>query len=387
MRKELERIAEIKEQMRAILDEAETQKRALTEDEQKAFNALKTEKELIQMKEERRSLETEPEQTRTIPTKAVFSQAVYDVVYHRSLEDYNGVVTEDGIKVVERGLTVTDTNTVADIVPVTIGEIIEPLEKGLIINKLGIKMQSGLVGELVFPTLQAIEASIAGENATIGDSKLEIGKIKATPKRVSISVPVSKRAINQTNYSLQDVVLKQISLGCARLLNKWLLSGTQLEGASAGPFVKDAAVTYADSLSFADVVTLETTVMAEGVDVTDGTAAYVCTPAVYGVLKSTPIESGSPKMILEDGKINGYPALVSSYMDAGSIGFGVFTYSAIGQFGDIDLVIDPYTQAKNNIVNFVLNSDYDIVVARTEAFAVAKKAGAPAPASLKAAKA
>lgn len=183
------------------------------------------------MKIERRSLDTEPERDRITPTRALFPQAVYDVVYHRSLDDYNGVVTEDGIKVVERGLTVTDTATVADIVPVTIGEIIDPLEKGLIINKLGIKMQSGLVGELIFPTLQAIEASIAGENAAIGDTKLSLGKIKSTPKRVSISVPVSKRAISQTNYSLQDVVLKQISLGSARLLNKWMFSGTQLEGA------------------------------------------------------------------------------------------------------------------------------------------------------------
>ena len=373
MKKELNRIAEIKEEMRTILDGADTEKRALSEDETAAFNALKNEKELLQMKIERRSLDTETEPTRTIPTRALFPQAVYDVVHHRSLEDYNGVVTEGGIKIVERSLTVTDTGTVADMVPVTIGEIIEPLEKGLIIDKLGIKMQSGLVGELVFPTLQAVEASIAGENATIGDSKLEIGKIKSTPKRVSISVPVSKRAINQTNYSLQDVVLKQISLGCARLLNKWMFSGTQLDGASKGPFVKDATVTYSGALTFANIVALETAVMSEGVDVTDGTAAYICTPAIYGALKSTPIEKGSPKMILEDGKINGYPVLVTSYMDADSIGFGVFSYVAVGQFGDIDLVIDPYTAAKNNIVNFVLNSDYDIVTARTEAFAVAKK--------------
>ena len=39
----------------------------------------------------------------------------------------------------------------------------------------------------------------------------------------------------------------------------------------------------------------------------------------------------------------------------------------------MDLVIDPYTGAKSNVVNFVLNTDYDIVVARPEAFAIAKK--------------
>lgn len=382
MRKEFETIAQYKEQMRAMLDKAEAEKRALDANEKEQFEKLKTEKELLEMKVERRALEDVNAGLAT-DRRALFSQAVYDVVNHRSLEDYSGVVTENGIKVVERAADViTDTAGVASMVPVTMGEILEPTEKGLIIDKLGIKMQSGLVGDLVFPTLAAIEASIQGENAEVGDTKLDIGKIKASPKRTSISVPVSKRAINQTNYSLQNVVLKQVSLGVARLLNKWMFSGTALPGASNGVFVKAAPnVEYDTALTFAHVVGLETAVMDEGIDVTDGTAAYVCTPKVYGALKSTPKEKGSAEMICQNGMVNGYPVLVTNYMDADTIGFGVFSYVGIGQFGDMDLIIDPYTAAKKNIVNFILNTDYDIVVARPEAFAIAKKkAASPAKA-------
>lgn len=374
MRKEFETIAQYKERMRAMLDKAEAEKRALDANEKEQFEKLKTEKELLEMKVERRALE-DVNAGLVSDRRALFSQAVYDVVNHRSLEDYSGVVTENGIKIVERAADViTDTTGVASMVPVTVGEIIEPMEKGLIIDKLGIKMQSGLVGDLVFPTLAAIEASIQGENAEVGDTKLDIGKIKATPKRASISVPVSKRAINQTNYSLQHVVLKQVALGVARLLNKWMFSGTTLAGASNGVFVKATPdVEYDTALTFADVVALETAVMDEGVDVTDGTAAYVCTPKVYGKLKSTPKEKGSAEMICQNNMVNGYPVLVTNYMDADTLGFGVFSYVGIGQFGDMDLIIDPYTSAKKNIVNFILNTDYDIVVARPEAFAVAKK--------------
>lgn len=382
MRKEFETIAQYKEQMRAMLDKAEAEKRALDANEKEQFEKLKTEKELLEMKVERRALE-DVNAGIVSDRRALFSQAVYDVVNHRSLEDYSGVVTENGIKIVERAADViTDTAGIASMVPVTMGEIIEPMEKGLIIDKLGIKMQSGLVGDLVFPTLAAIEASIQGENAEVGDTKLDIGKIKATPKRASISVPVSKRAINQTNYSLQGVVLKQVSLGVARLLNKWMFSGTALAGASNGVFVKAAPnVEYDTALTFAHVVELETAVMDEGIDVTDGTAAYVCTPKVYGALKSTPIEKGSAEMICQNGMVNGYPVLVTNYMDADTIGFGVFSYVGIGQFGEMDLIIDPYTAAKKNIVNFILNTDYDIVVARPEAFSIAKKkAASPAKA-------
>ena len=301
MRKEFETIAQYKEQMRALLDKAEAEKRALDASEKEQFEQLKTKKELLEMKVERRALE-DINAGLVSDRRVLFSQAVFDVVNHRSLEEYNGVVSEGGIKVVERAVTVTDTTDAASMVPVTIGEIIEPLEKGLIIDKLGIKMQSGLVGDLVFPTLAAVEATIQGENVAVTDTELNIDKIKASPKRVSISIPVSKRAINQTNYSLQDVVLKQISLGVARTLNKWMFSGAALSGASNGVFVKAKPdVEYTSALTFANIVALESTVMDAGVDVTDGTAAYVCTPKVYGTLKSTPKAAGAAEMICQNG--------------------------------------------------------------------------------------
>lgn len=374
MKKVFDRIEVLKEEMRTLLDTAEAEKRGLTDDEKVKFNAAKNEKDVLAMKIERRNLEaSQPAFSQPTDMRATFAQVVDAVVNRRSLETFGDTVSENGIKIVERAATVTDATTVANMVPVSIGEVIEPLEKGLIIDKLGIKMQSGLIGELTFPTLQAIEASIANENAGIGDTNLVIGKITSTPKRVSISVPVSRRAISQTNYSLQGIVLKQISLGVARLLNKWMFSPTKLAGASDGPFAKVADFEYVVSPSFADAVRLETTVLDAGVNVTDGTAAYVCSPKVYGAMKSTPIENGSPKMLCENDTVNGYPVLVTNYAEADTLNFGVFSYAAIGQFGDMDMVIDPYTGAKSNTVNFVLNSDYDIVVARKEAFAVSKK--------------
>ena len=137
-----------------------------------------------------------------------------------------------------------------------------------------------------------------------------------------------------------------------------------MAGATDGCFVKTKAdVEYDIALTFANVVALETTVMDNGADVTDGTAAYVCTPKVYGALKTTPKEKGSAEMVCKDGMINGYPVFVSNYMDADTI-------------GEMDLIIDPYTDAKSNVVNIILNTDYDLVTARTEAFAIAKKKAA-----------
>jgi hypothetical protein len=48
----------------------------------------------------------------------------------------------------------------------------------------------------------------------------------------------------------------------------------------------------------------------------------------------------------------------------------------VGLFGDLNIIVDPYTQARKNAIDFVLNADYAISVLREEAFAMLSKAGA-----------
>ena len=162
MRKDFERVAELKEQMRSMLDKAEVEKRSLDEKEKETFAALKTEKELLEMKLERRNLDRSNPAFVSVNRPALFANVVDAIVNRRSLDEYGDAVNENGIKVEQRAEVITDASAVANLTPVVIGEIIEPLEKGLVIDKLGIKMQSGCVGELTFPTLAAIEASIMG---------------------------------------------------------------------------------------------------------------------------------------------------------------------------------------------------------------------------------
>lgn len=370
MRKKYEKIASLKEQMRVMLDTAESTNRSLTDEEMKEFTDKKDELRILQMQVERSAIEPDGEPVQR--GSSAFATVVYAITNRRSLDCYGSAVSENGIKVMDRAAPM-DTTAAEPMIPVTIQEVLEPLEKGLILDKIGVKMQTGLVGELIFPTLQAIEASVAGETAPISDTEISIGKIKSSPKRVALSVPVSKLAIRQTNYSLQNIVLKQLSMGVARLLNKWMFATEAIAGTSGGVITNaKSKITGTAQPTFADMVELETTVMAEGIDVTDGTACYVLSPKAYGRLKSTPVESGSAEMICRDHQINGYPVFVTSYVDADTICFGVFSYVGLGQFGEMDLVVDPYTGAKSNIVNFVINTEFDIVIARPEAFAVFK---------------
>ena len=44
----------------------------------------------------------------------------------------------------------------------------------------------------------------------------------------------------------------------------------------------------------------------------------------------------------------------------------------MGLFGDMSFVIDPYSQARKDAVDFVLNVNYGTTTLRKEAFALAK---------------
>ena len=44
-------------------------------------------------------------------------------------------------------------------------------------------------------------------------------------------------------------------------------------------------------------------------------------------------------------------------------------------FGDISFIIDPYSQARKDAVDFVLNANYATTTLRKEAFALAKVGG------------
>ena len=105
----------------------------------------------------------------------------------------------------------------------------------------------------------------------------------------------------------------------------------------------------------------------------DATACYVCSAFTYADLESTPREAGSSRMILEDGKINGYPVFSTEYIGDDILGFGIFSYALVGQFGEMRLTVDPYTGAKKNLTYFALNTKFDELAVRPEASAIAKK--------------
>jgi hypothetical protein len=87
------------------------------------------------------------------------------------------------------------------------------------------------------------------------------------------------------------------------------------------------------------------------------------------LLEGSPRWSGATTAIIENGRINGVPVFCNHNVPDGAVYYGAFKYAPMGLFGDISFIVDPYTQSRKNVVDFVLNADYALSVLRQNAFA------------------
>lgn len=256
------------------------------------------------------------------------------------------------------------TTGLADNIPVTINEIINPLESGLIYNQLGIKVATGVRGKLQWPVLDsAIEATVAGEADEIAATAVNFDKIVATPTRVGIVVEVSNEALNDAAFDLHGTVVTQLRKGVERTLNNRVLA---LAAPSAQPDFVGPLVGKKQTLNFAlDIPTYQELKKMKGQVLGSGAQmagfCYVMDAAMFSALEGASKDNGSGRFIIENGKIDGDPVFVTNIAAyANKVVAGCFGYEALNQHGDMKFIIDPYTAAAKNVTRFILNADFSL---------------------------
>ena len=365
------RFAECKQQVNEIFAAAKNENRGLTEDESAKVASLRTElneinTDLMIESAERAAARVAGmggSNARANEVRSLFAEKVKEAVKNGGMENAINL----------RASSLIDKTDAQPLVELTIGDIIGPLEKGMIMDKVGCHIQTGLTDDWAYPVIEAVEATVAGETVAISDSDIEISAVKPTPQRVAVTVPVTRTALAMTNDRLYEIVTTSLQKAIQRTLNNWMFSRTAIASGVNGLFVNPTTVkTFTTAPTYADVCGLVGDVDSTGI-VPSATAAFVMNNAMRAALKSTPRVSGGDRMIIENDMIDGVPVFVTEYASAGTIEYGYFSYALVGQFGDSTLIVDPYTLAKKNQVQFTLNSFWDIKPARTQAFGVLEK--------------
>lgn len=372
------------DRIREIADTCEKEKRERNEAETTEFEALCRDNQLLQMKMQVATAE----HLRENPNAA--EEAITLIRENAK----NGKKSEI---IFVRDMMMVSNVDAGGIIPLNIQDILKPLQEGFILDKVGLPMPTGLAGDFVWPMYEMVEAQIAGEGVALADTKIPFSKMTAAPERVGIAIPVTNQSLNQSAGVLEMIVREVMPLSIRLLLNKILFSTEKVNNATnlIGPFAAiaiNAAKSAAqrdkkipDIVQLAHVPTFEqlnaqmkAKVLETGIE--GSHLCWIMTKSMEAILEGTPINNdGIFVPMIQNGILCGLPVYTTNAIRKTTtsgdtttvtefIGLGDWRYQPMGLFGTIRFIVDPYSQARKDSVDFVLNTDYGTKTIRNEAF-------------------
>ena len=259
------------------------------------------------------------------------------------------------------------------IIPVDEQEMLKPLRDGLIYSLVGLPIKSGLKGTLRWPKHGKAVAKFANEGERLGDSKIDFSKLEMTGERLGIAIPVTREEINDSNGIVESVIREEMPAAIIDLINDALFTTDKSSRKVWGPFANDNVqkVTFKAAIpTRKELLTMKSKVASSGIKLTN--PCWVMTESMKAELEDLKVDAGSGRFVCENNMILGYPVYTTSSIGEGAVGFGDWGYQAAGFFGDWNLIVDPYTLARNNATDFVLNTRFGTVTLYEEAFVLGK---------------
>ena len=263
---------------------------------------------------------------------------------------------------------------------------IDALRNKLVIAQLGATVLTDLVGTLPVVKVGDVTAGFLAEGAQGSISKATVAKATMTPHRAFVAMAFSRDLTRQTSADVERMLIEKISFAHAQLIDNAAINGTGsnsqptgiLNNANVGSVAGSGA--NGTALNWANLVKLETTVNAANGN--RGKLAYLTNAKVVGAMKTTERATNTARFLIENGVANGYPVemsnLVPSNLTKGTgtglsaAIFGNWEDLFVGQWGGIDIVVDPYSLAEYGDIRLVLNAYNDVLVAEPASFAAIK---------------
>ena len=381
----LDQKEQLRKEARGIVELAQTEKRELTEEEQGRIEEIKEEQkalddELKELEEKAKRTENEPENEPSATDdenkenntrmkqnfsilKAIRSVAngteldpIASAVVNAGKEEMRGMSISGQIQIPVEKRTVTVTGEAGehdDVVATDLFNVLEPLQHQLAMAKAGAKFLTGLVGDVQYPVMSNGAANWEGEVDEADDLGTTFSSVKLQPKRLSATIEVSKQFIMQDSVGAENAIRNEMVNAISQKLESTLL------GTAAGTSTKPAGIFYGstDTVSnFADICEMEAE-LEENKFI--GEKHYILSPSAKAALRSMIKGTNGTGMVYEDNSVDGVPATSTGFISGKKVAVGQFDQYVIGQWGALDITVDPYTKAKNATIVLTINAWFD----------------------------
>lgn len=268
----------------------------------------------------------------------------------------------------------------------TYGSMLDMLRDALVTRQLGATYLNNLVGNLAFNKItQRPIATWKPEVGNLDKSNVKFGAEDFAPKRVGTYTVHSKQFLNQTSPAVERKIREEILYSIAEAVDRAAVRGTGtgneptgiLTLAGSGAIQTVSIGANGGLPTRAALVAVETTLANN--NVSGRNFGWLINAKTRGILKNTIIATNSDRFIMESNNaLLDYPVVMSNMVPSNltkgtgtnlsAAIFGDWSELFIGQWGGIDLLVDPYTQAIGGQIQIVAQGFFNVLVRQDEAF-------------------
>ena len=387
------------DEMTALINVAEAEDRNLTEDEQTAFDA--TEKNVNDLASRIDRLERSLELAKNNPVsfktqdvaktdkdlkrfsfgavaKAAYTGVVDGIVKEMDAEARNEAPGQMFRGVAVPAIALQTRDALGEQAGVEVASFIDQLQSNSVLVQAGANFYSGLTADRKFPIVSSVSASFVGENLDGATTVAESGSFSTVtlePNKLISVVGMSAELMAQNpgvEAALQRNMAQAIT---AQWEANLLAAANQTAGGPASIFAEGTEyASGTDDIAIADILGVETAVLANNINPNAARLAYVFNASCLGAAKALAgADYVAGFMDNFQKTINTIPYYVSSNVGRAANGtagtgdymlFGDFSDIHLGQFGGLSVLFDPYTNASKGLGRLVVTTLVDGKAAR-----------------------
>ena len=225
------------------------------------------------------------------------------------------------------------------------------------------------------PIIGAATTQWEGETDAAADGGSALSKVDLSPTRLATYINYSKQAAMQHNDSLEAALRNSISQSLAAKVEYAVFTDDTAAGGPADIGAGKTAVTGATVAAM--VLALQEEII--GNNHNQGNLGFAISHTLYSELYQAILITGVSPLVANE-MIMGKRFAISSQIADIAVGqeaiyYGDWSKFQMAQFGGIEILTDPYTQAVSGMNRLVLNSYWDFALVQDAAISVAGYTG------------
>lgn len=238
----------------------------------------------------------------------------------------------------------------------------------------GAMLLPGLVGNVAIPrqTSGATSTWISAEDGDAGESDPAFDQVALTPKDLACYTEVTRRLFQQSTPAIEGLVRRDLAVAQALGIDLAGLYGSGASGQPTGIANQTGINTFnfaAADPTYAEIVRMIKEVMSDNALL--GNLQFIIEANGWEALSTTPKQGSGVEgnfILGENDRIKGYPYTVSNQLTDEDYFFGNFSDMIIGEWGGLEIDVDPYTHSLKGKVRYITFKTCDVAVRHPESF-------------------